>query len=236
MIASRARPTSQTPTTSSLRSGRLTPRGSDRSANGNVDQADRHVDEEDQAPARCLPEVGADERTGEDRRSEHGEARCRAEQPGGLAELLVVEDLLQHAEPLRDHQCAEAALQRSEGDEHAHVLAEGAGSREQGESRQAEQEHAAAAEDVTEPGACDQQHGEGQRVGGAQPLDGALSATEVQADGRPRDVDDGGVEQVHGVGSEHDERDDPADAAVAGRRVRGRRCWLGPSEMSSWIG
>ncbi len=133
MIATSARPTSQTPPMSSLRSGWLAPRGSERIANGSAMRPSRHVDEEDQPPADA-PQVGVDERAGEHRRAEHGQARRRAEQAGGPAELLVVEDLLQQAEALRDHQGAEAALQGPEGDEHAHVRRHGAGGREAGEA------------------------------------------------------------------------------------------------------
>ena len=83
------------------------------------------------------------------------------DQAGCPAQFLVVEDFLQQAEALRDHQGAEASLQGAEGDEHADALRRGAGGREAGEPDQAEQEHPAAAEDVSQPCPRDQQDGEG---------------------------------------------------------------------------
>jgi hypothetical protein len=144
----------------------------------------------------------------------------RAEQAGGLVELgVVVEDLLEQAEALRDHERAEGALERPEGDERAHARRGCRSGGEQREAGRAEEKQAAAAEDVAEPRAGDQQHGKGQGVAGAQPLDGAGAAAEVAVDGGGGDVDDRGVEQVHDVGGQHDGRHDPAQAV--GLRARG---------------
>jgi hypothetical protein len=138
---------------------------------------------------------------------------------GAASIATPVEDLLEQAEALRDHERAEGALQRPEGDEHADGRRGGAGGREQGEPGRADEEQPAAAEDVPESRAGDQQHGKGQGVAGAQPLDGAGPAAEVAVDGGGGDVDDRGVEQVHDIGGQHDGRHDPAQAV--GLRARG---------------
>jgi hypothetical protein len=90
------------------------------------DQAERHVDQEDQTPTG-VPEVGVDERTGQHRRAEHGQSCRRTEQAGGPTELLIVEDLFQQTETLGDHECAQSSLQRPEGDQHVDGLRRSAG-------------------------------------------------------------------------------------------------------------
>ena len=184
-------------------------------------EADRHVDEEDQSPAD-VPEIGIDECPGEDRRAEHGQTGRRAEQASCPAQFLVVEDFLQQAEALRDHQRAEASLQGAEGDQHADVRRDGTRGREDGEPEQAEQEHPATAEDVSQPRPRDQEDGKGQRVGSAQPLDRAGTSAEFAVNRGAGDVHDRRVEQIHGVGGQHHGRHDPAQAV--GLRSGGRRC------------
>ena len=140
--------------------------------------------------------------------------------PSRLVEFGVVgEDLLHQAEALGDHERAEGALERPEGDEHADGRRRGAGGREEREACRADEKQPAAAEDVAESCAGDQQDGEGQGVAGAQPLDGVGAAAEVAMDGGTGDVDDRGIEQIHDVGGQHDGRHDPAQAV--GLRARG---------------
>ena len=174
-------------------------------------RADRNVDEEHQAPPGA-PEVGVDERAGDDRRGEHRYARRRAEQTEGLVQLVVAEDLLHQAEALGDHERPEGALEHPEGDEHADARRRGAGGREEREPCRADEEQPAPAEDVSESCAGDQQNGKGQGVAGAQPLDGVGAAAEVAMDRGAGDVDDRGVEQIHDVGGQDDGRHDPAQA------------------------
>ena len=174
------------------------------------ERADRDVDEKHQAPPDT-PEVGVDQRAGHNRRGEHRHTRCRTEQTECLAEFGVVgEDLLHQAKPLGDHQRPEGALQGAEGDEHFDGRRGCRRGREQGEACRADEKEAAAAVDVAEPCAGDQQDGERQGVGGAQPLQGAGAAAEVAMDGGAGDVDDRGVEHIHEVGGQHDGRHDPA--------------------------
>jgi hypothetical protein len=145
-----------------------------------------------------------------------------AEQAGCPAQFLVVEDFLQQAEALRDHQSAEASLQGAEGDEHADALRHGTGGREAGEPGQAEQEHPTAAEDVSKPCPRDQQDGKGQGVGRAQPLDRAGTSAEFAMNRGAGHVHDRDVEQIHGVGGQHHSRHAPAHAVEP--RSGGRAC------------
>ena len=186
--------------------------------------ADWHVDEEHEAPSD-VPEVGVDQGTGDDRRGQQWQARRRPDESHRLVELaLVGKDLLEEAEALRDHQRAEAALKCATDDQQGHRRGCGAGAGEQGEAGEPEQEHPAAAEDVAEPRARDQQHGKRQGVPGADPLQRRRGAAEVVPDRRASDVCDRRVHRVHHVrGHDHDEHDppeamaSPAWAADAGR-------------------
>jgi hypothetical protein len=161
-------------------------------------------------------QVGRDQPAGEDRPGDGGEAHDRTEGGEGAAHLLGREDGLDHAEPLRDEQRAEAALQDARGDEHVGRRCDRARDRGQREAGDADDEHAPAAEDVAQATADDHEHGEGERVARGPPLHGGGSAPELAADGRRRDGDDGAVEQVHDLGDEHDGEHDPAPA-VGGR-------------------
>ncbi len=142
-----------------------------------------------------------------------GESGHRTEETHHLVELVVVtEHLLDHAETLGDHQCAEGPLQGAKGNEHSDVRRDRARRREDGEAARSDEEESAATEDVAESRADDEQDGEGQGVGGTEPLQGAGTAAETAVDRRPRDIHDRGVQEVHQVGEEHDAGDDPSEA------------------------
>ena len=100
----------------------MAPRGSERIASGRVSSAERNVDEEHQAPAGA-PEVGVDERAGEDRRGEHRpDPVTGPNSPVALSNSASsLEDLLHQAKALRDHERPEGALEHPEGDEDADV-------------------------------------------------------------------------------------------------------------------
>ena len=83
---------------------------------GEGDQAERHVDEEDRAPAEA-EQVAVGQRTAEDG-AEHGaEADHGPEEPEGLVDLVRRERLAQDPEALRDHDRGEDALQQAEADQ-----------------------------------------------------------------------------------------------------------------------
>jgi hypothetical protein len=95
-----------------------------------------------------------------------------------------------------------------------------AGRRHQGEAGRADQEEAAAAEHVAEPGAGDQEDGEGEGVAGAQPLQGGVAAAEGGLDRGTGDVDDRRVHQVHHVRRDHHREDEPAQRVECGSELR----------------
>jgi hypothetical protein len=133
--------------------------------------ANRHVDQEHQSPSDT-PQVGFDQRTGQDRRGKDGEAHHRPEGAEHLGDLLVVEDLFDHPEPLGYHQRPERALQHSEHDQYLHRRSDRAGGGHHCEACGPDQEQSAPAEHVAQAGASDQEDGEGQRVARGQPLQG----------------------------------------------------------------
>ena len=179
--------------------------------------ADRDVDQEHQPPAD-VPQVGVDEHTGQDRRGQGGQGEHGAEQTEHLGHLVVVERLFDHADALRDHQRAEGALQHPAHDEHADRRSRGADRGHDGEAGRSDQEQPAASEHVPEPGAGDEEDGERERVAGAEPLQGRVAAAERRADGRSGDVDDRRIHQVHHVGHDDNEEDEPAQRVTGGGR------------------
>lgn len=138
-----------------------------------ADQAERHVDEEDHAPAGA-EDVALDEQGADDRADDGRQAHDRAEQ-------------------------AEGPLQHAQADERAGRPGQGARRRGEGEAGSADQERAPAAEGVAQPDAGDEQDGQRERVAGAQPLQEGLAPAEALADGGAADLGDRRVDEVHDV-------------------------------------
>ena len=163
------------------------------------DDAERHVHQEDRAPAES-EQVAVGERATQDRRGDRRQAHDRPEQRERFRELGLVEDLLEHAEALRDQERSERALCDARGDQDA------AGRRrrtQRGGGREADDAHdeeTAAAESIAEAGTGDQEHRERECVGRAQPLECRRAAAQVGADRRSGDVHDRPVDQVHDLG------------------------------------
>ena len=201
--------------------GCATVRGQHPDRPGERSDADRDVDQEHQPPPDP-PQVGLDQRAGQDRRGEDRETHHRTEGAEHLGHLLVVEDLFEHPESLGDHQRPERALQHPEDDQHRRRRGDRTGRGHHREAGRPDQEQPAAAEHVAEPGAGDQEHGEGQRVAGGQPLQGGGAAAEGGPDRRAGDVDDRRVHEIHDVGGDHDREHEPAHR-VAGDRLPWRR-------------
>jgi hypothetical protein len=79
--------------------------------------ADRNVDEEYQSPPDP-PQIGLHQRARQDRRSEDRETHHWSKGAEDLRHLFVVEDLLEHPEPLGNHQGPERTLEHAEGDQY----------------------------------------------------------------------------------------------------------------------
>ena len=91
---------------------------------------------------------------------------------------------------------------------------------ESAEDDDAGDEAAAAAEDVAQAPAGDEQHGEGQRVGVDRPLQARDGDVEVALDRRQRDVHDRVVEHDHEQREAHRAERPPAAVVVADRGER----------------
>ena len=81
----------------------------------------------------------------------------------------------------------------------------------------------AAAEDVAEAPAEEQQPAEGERVGVEDPRQRGRAEAEVGVDAGERDVHDGGVEHDHQLGDQ-DDRDAGGGAAGVRRQLGGQAC------------
>ena len=141
----------------------------------------------------------------------------------GAGPVLGDEGGLDDGQRARREQRSPDALQDPRADQHPDAGREPAQGRGQREPDHADEEHLAAAQPVAERAAEQDEPGQRQRVPADRPLQAAQrSARQAPADGRQRDVHDGGVEQGH-AGAQHRGQQDPAAAGLAQpERRRGR--------------
>ena len=161
--------------------------GDDHGADG-----DRQVEEEDRAPGDVLGQRAADRRP--DRERQRRDAGPQADR---LAALSGRERRRDDRQGAGHHERAADALERAARDEPFLSRREADQRARAGEHDHAEQEHPAAAEDVAEPAARDEQHRERQRVRVDGPLERRDRRAEVVLDRRQRDVHDRVVEHDH---------------------------------------
>ena len=174
-------------------------------------RADRHVDEEDPAPAEQLDDHATEQEAG--RAAGAGDRAPDAERPVALAALRERrEDDRQRRG--RDHRAAEAL--RAAGDQQRRLrLRQPAGDRRAREQRHAGHEQATTTEPVGRAPAEQQEPSEEQRVGVEHPRQVLLGEADVALDARQRDVHDARVEHHHELGH----RDD-GEHRVGARRLR----------------
>ena len=128
------------------------------------EQADRHVDEEGPAPVHLgepAAEDQADGGAGAGHRGVDGE--------GAVALRAGGEGRGDQGQRGGGGERGAEALQDARAEQHRLVLGEAAEQRGDGEDGDADHEHPAAAEEVAEPAAEQQQAAEGERVGGDDP-------------------------------------------------------------------
>ena len=190
-----------------------------RRGQGQRGEPERHVDQEDRAPAQAR-HVPGDERAPEDRRPDHGEADRRAERAERLAEVVGRECGLEDAEALRDQHRAEQALCDAEADQHARRGREPAQRRRGDEPDEPDEEHAPSSVQVAEAAAGDQPGREGERVARGHPLDHRVAAAQLRADRGGRDAHDRAVHQVHDLRRQHGDQGEPAPSIGGHERVR----------------
>ena len=144
---------------------------------------DRDVEEEDPAPAQLVGEHPAEQRA--HRVADPGGAQ---DQPTRQPGLRLRQGRVGHAEDRRPDQRAADPHAHPGGDQPRRVLGYPAQQREAGEQGAADEEGAAAPEQVGEPPAGDDRHPEHEAVGVDHPLRGADVDVEVLLDRRQGDV------------------------------------------------
>ena len=169
---------------------------------------ERHVDEEDQPPA--AERVHAYEQAADDRSEDGRAADHRPEQRERLRQFVLREDRAHDPESLRDQQGSERALREAKRHEHRRGVGEPARERADRESSGADHEQTTAAEAVAHPAAHDQPDREGERVAACDPLQGRLGGVEMAADRGQGDVHDRPIEEIHDLGGQDHEEDQPA--------------------------
>ena len=181
------------------------------------DDSDRHVDQEARAPAE--PEqVGLDEQPADQLAAECGQAECHpvdAECAGAIGAVVG------HAHDRQDlghHERGAEALDEARRDERLARRSEAAGGRGDGEEREADHEHAPAADPVAQAAGGDQPGGGHQAVAGDDPFDDGRAGVQIEAQRRHRHVDDEEVEHDHERRGEDDGQESPA--ALAGADVQ----------------
>ncbi len=161
---------------------------------------DRDVDEHDPAPRRELGEKPAGDQT---RRAAGGGDR-RVEADGANPLLTLGEGGRQERERGGCGQGRARALERPGGQERPRRRCQPAEERADRKDGDAEEEDAAATEEVARPGPEKQESAEGEDVGVEHPRQRVRRESEVLLDVGKGDVDDRGVEHDHQLGCEDD--------------------------------
>ena len=174
---------------------------------------DRDVEVEDRPPADVLGEEAAEHRP--DRQRQRRDAGPGAHR---LAALVGGEGIGDDRERPRHHQRRADALDDAADDQRGLVRGEAGGRRGEGEDDHAGEEHPPAAEDVAEPPAGRQQHGEGERVAVDRPLQARDRGPQVLLDRGQGDVHDRVVEHDHEQREAH-RAEGPPLAVLVGDQV-----------------
>jgi hypothetical protein len=153
-------------------------------------QDERDIDGEDPAPRRIVDQQAAAEWP-----DHHRDAGPRRPRPDRRASLLGRERRGDDRQRGRHEQRPRDPLQRARRDQQLGCRGERAHDRGDAEADQPGGEHLAAAEQVAERAADQQQRAERQQVGLDDPLLRREPGVEVVADRRERDVDDGPVDE-----------------------------------------
>ena len=155
--------------------------------------ADRHVDQEDRAPAEDLGQDAAQQHASRSAHTTHrapGSQRAVARRAFGER---VGEDRQGHG---RDNRAAQP-LDAASDDQHELVVRQRADQRGEGEGRKAGNEHAPVAQQVRGAAAEHQEPGQRERVGVDDPLQVDQREAQIAPDRRQRDVHDRDVQHDH---------------------------------------
>jgi hypothetical protein len=156
-------------------------------------QPDRHVDDQDPAPAQRLGEHAAEQRAGCAADRSH-----RAPEPERAVALVTLGEAgREDRERRRRHDRPAEPLRRAGGHERQLALREPAGQRGEREQREPAGEHLAPPEQIGGATAEQQEAGERERVGVDDPGQAGGREAEVGGDRRQRDVHDRHVEHDH---------------------------------------
>ena len=167
------------------------------------ERGDRNVDEERPPPAGAVDEPATDERA-----ECAGDAAERRPGADGAGPIVLGEAGLQDRQTPGREQRRSHTLQDPRRDQHAGPLGGAAQDGCDGEPDGADEEDPATAVAVAECAAEQDQRGECDEVAGEHPLERRDVDTQVVADVRQGDVDDGRVELTHRTrGNRGDERD-----------------------------
>ena len=161
----------------------------DRTGDRHHRDAERHVQEEHQAPRHGLDQPPTQERAEGVRHAT--ERRPRADRP---APLPRGEAGLEDRQAAGEEEGARRALEHPRGHQHGEVGRCRAGRRRGHEQHHPDAEHPAPPVAVAERAAHQDQRGQGQQVAGEDPLEARQLGVEVRTDGGQRHVHHGGIE------------------------------------------
>jgi hypothetical protein len=147
---------------------------------GERDRPEREVDVEDPAPGEVVDEEAAEQRTGDDRDSEH-----RSEQALVAAAVARCDEVANDGHRHHDQAPAAEALHGAEGDQLRHALRHSAESRADEEDHERDLQHAFAPVEIAELAVQRPDYRRGEQVGGHDPGQ-VLQSSEVADDRRER--------------------------------------------------
>lgn len=156
---------------------------------------------------------GAGEHAAQDRSGDAAQRHDGAVEAERLGTGAFVEGHVQRGQDLGNHDRRGTALDEAGGDQHGGCAGQAAEQRRRGEDAGPQEEEPLAAVEIAEPAAGDQPNGEGQRVGGVNPLHRGARGTGVVLNGGQGRVDDGAVESVHQLRDQDDDQHDGATTA-----------------------
>lgn len=177
---------------------------------GDQHDGDRHGDHKDHVPAQPA-EIRGDQHAAERQPTRLGDPGDQAEHAEDRAPLASAEHAVEDAHHLRGDRGGGQPLSRARDDQHLHVVREAGPQAGHGEGGHRAQEDPLAAQEIADPGECDQRRGEGEQVGGRDPLQVGGIGSQILLDGGQRDVHDRDVQQVQHEGDDqYDHRRPPA--------------------------
>ncbi|GGV36396.1 hypothetical protein GCM10010245_57990 [Streptomyces spectabilis] len=169
--------------------------------------SDGHIDQEDRTPSEA-EDIGAGEHPAQDRSGDAAQRHDGAVEAERLGAGTFVEADVQGGQDLRNHDRRGATLDDASRDQQGGRTCQTTDQRRRGEDAGPQEKEPLAAIEIAQLATGDQPEGEGQRVGGVDPLHRGARGAGVVLNGGKRRVDDRTVEGIHQLRDQDDNQHD----------------------------